>query len=261
MKRSENLPTSKRNQEQKNSRSLKTLSAMCFLLALALAVALVILSLPQVQRQLDELDEWYYQIEQFIASFDKISAVAVILGFFVTKTFIPIIPFSVLFIGSGLVFSSPVAVAVNLLGFAVLVSIKFYWGRRFGGGGAHKLLLRSQSLTQFMDFHGKGNKWMLVILRFIPFIPVGTVSRAYGATDMNYIPFVSLSVLGFLPRLVAWSAVGTNIRNSFSPNFIIPLIALAVTSGVSLLLLDAMLKLIRKDVNDNDKDVKKNEKN
>lgn len=246
------MPISKLNKKQKRSRIFRTLSLLCFLLAFVLAVALVVLSLPQVQRRLAELDEFFYGIEQFIASFDKFAAVAVILALFVVKTFIPIIPFSVLFIGSGLVFSSPIAIAVNALGFAVLVSIKFWWGRCFGGGGAHKLLLRSQSLANFMDFHGKGNKWMLVILRFVPFMPVGSVSRAYGATDMKFVPFVLLSVLGFLPRLVSWSAVGTNIRSSFSPTFVVPLIVLSLTSGVSILMLDTLIKLIRKDVDDKD---------
>ena len=124
-----------------------------------------------------------------------------ILLLFLLKTLVPLIPFSVLFIGSGLVFSAPVAASINLAGYALLVAVKFLWGRRFGGGRAYKLVLRSRRVTKFLDFNGGGNKWMLVLLRFVPFIPVGTVSVAYGGTDISLALYVLLSVLGFLSKI------------------------------------------------------------
>ena len=151
-----------------------------------------------------------------------------------------------LFIGTGLVFSPPIAVAVNVVGFSMLIGIKFLWGREFGGGGFHKLLLKSDTLSKFMDFHGKGNKWMLVVLRFVP-VAVGTVSQAYGATDMKFVPFIVLSVIGFLPRLISWSIIGCNVFDPFTPSFLIPIIILLIISGISLLLLDILFKSIRKD--------------
>lgn len=250
MKRSEALAFSDMNKEQKRSLVLKRLSVCCFILAVALLAVSFLVTLPGVQKQLADINAWFYQIEMFIARFDKLAAVAVIIFFFFIKCFIPVIPFSVLFIGSGLVFSVPVAATVNIMGFALLVSLKFLWGRRFGGGGAHKLILRSRSVTDFMGFDGKGNEWMLVILSFIPFIPVGTVSRAYGATNMRLLPFVILSVLGFLPRLISWSVLGCNITDPFTPGFMAPIIILAIISGLSLLLLDAIFKFTRKEVND-----------
>lgn len=224
----------------KCSRNLRRLSVLCFILAAVLFIAAVLLSLPEVQRRLAYINDLFLSVEMFIARFDKLAAVAVILLLFAFKSFISVIPFSVLFIGSGLVFSAPAAVAVNAIGFALLVSIKFWWGKKFGGGGTHKLLLKSEVISKFMKFHGDGNKWMLVILRFIPFIPVGSVSRMYGATDMKYGPYVTLSVLGFLPRLIAWSVVGTNITAPVTPGFLVPVAVLFVISGISLLLLDAL---------------------
>lgn len=237
------------SKEQKRSFALKRLSVCCFILAVALVVVSFVTALPQVQKQLADINAWFYEIEMFIARFDKLMAVAVILFFFFFKTIVPVIPFSVLFIGSGLVLPVPVAATVNIMGFALLVSIKFLWGRRFGGGSAHKLILRSRSVTDFMRFNGKGNEWMLVVLSFIPFVPVGTVSRAYGATDMRLLPFVLLSALGFLPRLISWSVLGCNITDPFTPGFMAPIIILAIISGLSLLLFDAILKFSRKEVN------------
>ena len=234
-------------QEEKKSRNLRRLSVVCFVGAVMAIVLMLLLPLPQIRQQLTEINNWFTNIELFIARFDKFAAIAVILFFFLVKTLVGFIPFSVLFIGTGLVFSPPVAVVVNVIGFSMLISIKFFWGRKFGGGGFHKLLLKSESLSDFMDFHGKGNKWMLVALRFVPVALVGTVSRAYGATDMSVIPFVILSVLGFLPRLITWSIIGCNVFDPFTPAFLTPIAILLIISGISLLLLDILFKLIRKD--------------
>lgn len=235
------------SKDEKRSKILRRLSIGCFVGAVILVFVMLLVSVPQIQRQLAEVNAWFTRIEMFIAQYDKFAAVGVILFFFFIKTIIGFIPFSVLFIGTGLVFSPPIAVAINVIGYSMLIGIKFLWGRKFGGGGLHKLLLKSESLTDFMDFHGKGNKWMLVVLRFVPVAPVGTVSRAYGATDMRIIPFIILSVIGFLPRLITWSIIGCNVFDPFTPSFLIPIIILMIISGISLLLLDILFKLIRKD--------------
>ncbi len=235
------------SKDEKRSKILRRLSIGCFVGAVILVFVMLLVSVPQIQRQLAEVNAWFTRIEMFIAQYDKFAAVGVILFFFFIKTIIGFIPFSVLFIGTGLVFSPPIAVAINVIGYSMLIGIKFLWGRKFGGGGLHKLLLKSESLTDFMDFHGKGNKWMLVVLRFVPVAPVGTVSRAYGATDMRIVPFIILSVIGFLPRLITWSIIGCNVFDPFTPSFLIPIIILMIISGISLLLLDILFKLIRKD--------------
>ena len=234
-------------QDEKRSRNLRRLSVGCFVGAFIAVFIMFLLTLPQFQRQINEINNIFTGIELYIAEFDKLTAFAVIMFFFMFKMTFGCIPFSVLFIGTGLVFSPPIAVAVNVIGFSMLIGIKFLWGRKFGGGGLHKLLLKSESLSDFMDFHGKGNKWMLVALRFVPVAPVGTVSRAYGATDMKLISYIILSVIGFLPRLISWSIIGCNVFDPFTPAFLTPIAILLVISGVSLLLLDILFKLIRKD--------------
>ena len=234
-------------QDEKRSKILRRLSIGCFVGAFFAVIVIMLIPLPQFQKQLAEINAWFTNIELFIAKFDKLAAVVVILLFFFVKTLVGFIPFSVLFIGTGLVFSPSIAVAINVIGFGMLIGIKFLWGRKFGGGRFHKLLLKSESLSDFMDFHGKGNKWMLVVLRFVPVAPVGTVSRAYGATDMKIIPFVVLSVVGFLPRLISWSIIGCNVFDPFTPAFLTPIAILLVISGISILLLDILFKLIRKD--------------
>lgn len=225
------------NKKVKRDKYLKRSSIACFCGAVVLIVLTFIFTLPEFQKSLQDLNAWFERVEFFIAQYNKLAAFCMIITLFIFKSVVPIIPFSVLFISSGMVFSAPVAVGINALGFALLVVIKFLWGKKYGGGNAHKIMSKSKSVTDFMDFKGDGNKWMLVVLRFIPFVPVSTVSRAYGATEMKIAPFVGLSLVGFLPRLALWSFVGTSIFNPFSVTFMAPFIILLIISGISLQIL------------------------
>lgn len=241
MQRSELLKAVKVNKVAKRKATIKRSSTVCFCVAVALVIITYVMTLPEVKRSLQDMYAWFERIENYIAGYDKLAAFGLVMALFAVKSVMAFIPFSVLFISSGMVFSAPVAMGVSVLGFALLISVKFLWGKKFGGGNAHKLAVKSKSITRFMDLKGKGNKWMLVVLRFVPFVPVGTVSRAYGATEMKYLPFVGLSVLGFLPRVVLWSFVGSNIFDPFTPTFMAPIIVLLIISGISLLIWDAVL--------------------
>lgn len=233
------------HRSQKNPYAvLKWVSYLCFAVAGILAAATVIMAVPHVRQGLNSLNEWFLEVESIIGELNKAAAFGVILLSFVFKAFIPFLPFNVLFIASGLVFPPAVAWVINIAGFAVLVDIKFMWGKKRGGGGAHRFLIKYSTIKSFMKLGGDGNKLMLAVLRFIPFVPVGTVSRIYGATDMKIIEFTFFSILGYLPRLVLWSQVGSNFTNPFTFAFTAPIIVLLIISGLALLLLNKLLSLV-----------------
>lgn len=231
----------KLTKEQRTRRYLRWSAYVCFGIAVALVVVTYALTIPAIQKSLQHINAWFTTVELFIARYESLSAFFLIIGLFLIKSFIPIIPFSVLFIGSGMVFNEITSFLINVLGFCVLCSVKFAIGKKKGGGGVHKLANRSRTIYRFMDFGGKGNKWMLALMRFMPVIPVNTVSRAYGGTAMKYYKFLGYSLIGFLPRLVLWSVIGFNIFDPFTPGFVIPVSILLIISGISLLLLNVLL--------------------
>jgi uncharacterized membrane protein YdjX (TVP38/TMEM64 family) len=236
----------KRTKEEKRSLILKIISIVCFSVALFLVGLTYFVTLPAVQSRILEIQDIFNRIELFIASLNKLGAFFTILTLFLIKSVIPFLPLSVLFISTGLVFPAPLAAAINILGFMILVTAKYAWGQKFGGGSAHKVLVKSEVVYDFMDLGGKGNWWMLVILRFVPFIPINTVSRIYGATSMDPLLYCLFSVLGFLPRIITWSIIGVNITDPFSVKFMAPIIILLVISGISVLVLRTMLNHIDK---------------
>ena len=240
------MKSAKLTKEQKQRRAMRWSAYAFFGVALALMIITYGLTIPQVQKSLAHIDAWFVSLENFIATYESFTAFFLIIFLFLFKSFVPIIPFSVLFIASGMVFSETTAFAINVLGVAVLFISKFLWGKKKGGGGAHKLANYSKTVYRFMDFGGKGNKWMLALMRFVPFFPTNTVSRAYGGTEMKIEPYLCYSMLGFLPRLVLWSVISFNIFDPFTVQFMAPIIILLIISGISLLLLNVLLE--RKDV-------------
>lgn len=233
--------------ERRRGAVLRWASAISFILALALALLTFFMMLPQVQQSLDRLDSFFLSVEMFIARFDKLAAFGVVMLLFATKSFVSVIPFSVLFVGTGLVFPVPAAVLINALGYALFANIKFSWSRKFGGGKAYDVMMRFSLVKKFMALEGKGNGWTLLLLNSVPCVPLGTLCRAYGATEMDRRVFTGLAVAGFLPRLVSWSIVGRNMTQPFTVGFTMPIIFLLIISGASLLLLDTIFKLIRKE--------------
>lgn len=236
----------KLTKEQKLRRTVRWSAHGCFIAGVSLAVIMYILTIPQVQKSLESIELWFVTLELFIAQYESFVAFLLLMFLFLFKSFVPVIPFSVLFIASGMVFDETVAFIINTLGFILLCTVKFYWGKERGGGKAHKLANRSQRIYKFMDFGGKGNKWMLAFMRFVPLFPVNTVSRVYGATDMKIGRYLVFSLIGFLPRLVLWSVIGFNIFDPFTVQFMTPIIILLVISGISLLILNDILE--RKEV-------------
>ncbi len=227
--------------------SLRWLALFCLILAAVLAFVTYLMTLPEVQQSLADVDAWFAQFEQFVGGLNKPAAFAVILLSFVLKGFLPVIPFSVLLVASGLVFPMYIAAILNALGFLLFANFKFEWGKRFGGGGAHKLVMKSTGLTEFMAINGGGNNWMLPLLSFIPFVPLGAVYRTYGTTQMRHRRFSVLALIGYLPRLISWSVVGRNMTNPFTVAFTAPIIVLLLLSGLSLLIVDLILNLVKKD--------------
>ncbi len=225
----------------KKRKALKIAAIVCFSVAVALVVITYAFTLPAVQKSLLDINDWFTRIELYVASFNRWTALFIIIALFLCRSLLPVLPFSVIFISCGMVFPTPVAVVINVLGLMLMCSIKFYWGDKRGGGKAHKLAGKSRRVTEFMDLKGHGNKWMLTLMCFMPFFPVGTVSRVYGATEMKLRTFLKYSLLGFLPRVLMWSYIGVNIFNPFTPEFMAPFIVLFIISGISLLLLDALL--------------------
>ena len=187
------------------------------------------------------------EFEIFVASLpNKWLVLVAVLLLFCAKAFLPI-PIPTICLISGIVFPSQVSFIINVVGVSILLTIKFFWGKRFGPGAVSKLYKKNESITNVLESkEGRGNPWLLFGLRIVPYAPLNMVSQIYGSMNCEYDLFMIISLLGFLPKLLSYTLIGQNVFNPFSLAFILPIVILFMISGLSLIGFNLILERIQK---------------
>ena len=219
------------------------------LILLSLAVAVLLFSL-----QYDELWHWYAvtrqnleRLEEYILHINITwQFLFAVMLLFAVKSFFPIYPTSTVCFLSGIVLPMYYAIPVNVIGFVVLVTIRYYWGKKFGAGGAWRLISKTDVLRRVIQQDGKGNPALLIALRLIPAMPINSISGIYGSFEFGYWKFVLLSVIGFMPKLISFTLVGRNLYDPLSPGFLVPIMILMFLSGISLLSVNGIWTSVEK---------------
>ncbi len=88
-------------------------------------------------------------------------------------------------------------------------------------------------LKQWVMFRGSGNPYILVVSRLVPSIPLGMISKLYGSMNYDFIYYLVLSVLGFMPRLYIYTRIGSVLYNPFSKEFIVLIMIIVAFTGIT----------------------------
>lgn len=189
--------------------------------------------------QIEELSLWYEtwqkQLllleERVIAIENRWLIVGAVMALFTLKSFFPPITIPAICFISGMVLPWYFALIVNILGMALLMTIRYLWGRQFGGGRAIRLLRKNDIIRRIFEKKGTGNPYTLFIFRLIPCFPVNSISRLYGAMKFDFRKYIVISLLGFMFKLLSYTIIGQNVYNPLSPSFLLPMIILFALSG------------------------------
>lgn len=199
---------------------------------------------------------WYTVIRRELAELEtqislldnKWLFVIVLFLLFAVKSVIPIYPTPTVCFLTGAMLPMYVSVPVNVVGFCILLSIRYYAGQRFGAGKAWELIRKNERLRRLIEQDGKGNSSLLIILRLLPLMPVNTISGVYGSLDFGMKQFLLLSVIGYMPKIISFTFIGRNVYDPLSPEFIVPIMIFAFASGISLIFVNGMWRSIEKNV-------------
>ncbi|MDR1734584.1 MAG: VTT domain-containing protein [Oscillospiraceae bacterium] len=181
-------------------------------------------------------------VEGYIFDIKNIWLVMLALLFiYFLNALVPFLPLPVLCLVSAATLPLYFSFTVNILGVAVRVSSTYLWGKRLGGGSVHKLVSRFDYINGVLERDGRGNPWLLFLFRLVPSFPINSVSRIYGALGFDYIDYLLISVLGFLPKLIMYVFVGAHAFKPFSGSFLVPLIIVFTLSGLSVIGMNMIL--------------------
>ena len=224
--------------------------AMSFAAFICLLISLILIILLRLF-QIESVIEWYDKYTQTLDSFEKWMqangatwySVMIILANFVLKAIIPWFPISCICVASGVMFKWYYAIAINICGLTILFTIKYFWGKRLGGGNAEKILSKYDRAHKFIDNSKLGSTVVLFFLRLCPSLPINSVSQLYGTTDIGYVKYILVSLLGFSYKLFSYTLIGRSVFDPMSAKFVVPLILLFFFSGIVLLALNGVIVL------------------
>ena len=232
----------------------KALLNACGTILLILSIALFVVALlfrdPFFLAHYEDVMRRLAEFEYAVATLPyKWQILAAVFAIFLLKSIVPIpIPISAVCLISGMALPMPMAIFVNMCGFFILATVKYFWGKHLGGGWVHKFLLRNEDLKKVLNADHKINAVLLFVFRLVPSFPVSTISKLYGAMHYDYGRFLLLSTLGYLPKLISYSVIGKNVYNPFSMAFMLPICLTLLLSGMAMFAINGILQFVNKTI-------------
>lgn len=158
-----------------------------------------------------------------------LAAVLTVLGVYVLKGLVFVIPASLFYISVGMAFEPLMAVAVNLAGILLEVTVSYVFGRFLGGAYITKLLQSKKGGQRILEMQNKRSGAASVfVMRLLPVFPIDFVSLFLGGSKYPFVKYLLLSVAGIAPRVALFTLLGDTIYDYIPMRLIITLIVIAV---------------------------------
>ncbi len=207
--------------------------------ALKAAVALVIFAVAVINYdKLKNID--VRAIVETSSSFA--AAVGAILGVYLVKSVLFVIPASLIYIAVGMAFTPWQAVAINFAGIVLEVVVTYLLGLFLGGEYVNNLLKKSKGGQKILDLQFNNRFLVLFSIRFLPVFPIDFVSLFWGASKCNFLKYFAASILGIMPRVILFTILGDGIYDYIPIHLIVKGIIIAIPIGVVVFLVRYFVK-------------------
>ena len=179
--------------------------------------------------------------------------IAVILCVYTVKALLFVVPASLIYVAVGAILPTWLAVAVNLVGIFIEVTVTYALGRFLGKDAVYKLLSKNEKGKKLLE-KAPGNKaGVILTVRALPVFPIDLLSLFYGASGCPYLKYAALSVLGISPRVILFTIIGDKAFAWIPTDKIILAVIICIPIGVA-------VYLVKKFVLDPKKAAKKTQK-
>ena len=156
-----------------------------------------------------------------LASANTLYAVIIMFALFAIKGATVFIYGGILFAAVGIIFPLPLAIAVNIVGIAIMTSVPYFIGKKSGAKLAEKLMKKYPKLESVLNM-GNSNGFLTVLtVRLIGILPSDIVGMYFGVSGVSYVSHLCGSVAGLLPTALSFTVMGASASDIRSPAFII----------------------------------------
>jgi len=141
-------------------------------------------------------------------------AIAAMLILYCLKSLIVVIPISVLYISTGILFPPVPALIIAFVGVACSLSIGYLYGKKLGEEKVQEVIGRHKKIDAFLSEHRSRLKYMCFISRLSP-IPFDLFSMFSGAMNISFGKYLFFSLLGISAKMVPLVLAGSTIISVF----------------------------------------------
>lgn len=173
-------------------------------------------------------------------------AVLIMLGLFLLKSVTFVIYDNIPYAASGILFSLPAAILLNVIGSTIMATIPFFMGRKAGMGLLTALTEKHPKLVVLREVPQKNEVLSCVIIRLLGILPGDLVSMYFGASGVRYSSYLTGTLIGLFPSIVIFSVIGMSVNDITSPAFWISVTAEIVLVLVSFIIILRLRKKSKK---------------
>ena len=175
---------------------------------------------------------------------DSILAAIVILFLYALKSLTVVFPLAILYLASGIIFPTWIAILINILGLAITFTIPYWIGRHFGDEAIEEIYTRFPKVKEVTKYQNSNAFFACFITRIVGFLPGDIVSIYFGACNTNFPVYLLGGISGCLLSIITTTILGEKLNNPFTKEFfVVLLIRIIVIIGA--ILLNRKLKLTK----------------
>lgn len=161
-------------------------------------------------------------------------AVAVLFLFFALKSLTVILPLSVLYLASGILFSPFRALFVSTGGLAITLTIPYLIGYFSGKKVVQSIQERYPKTQKIMEYQKENTFFACFITRIVGVLPGDIVSLYFGACNTRYDIYLIAGIAGSLLSIITTTILGEKISHPFSIGFFVVLLCRVLVSSGSI---------------------------
>lgn len=161
-------------------------------------------------------------------------AMAVLFLFFALKSLTVILPLSVLYLASGILFSPFRALFVSTGGLAITLTIPYLIGYFSGKKVVQSIQERYPKTQKIMEYQKENTFFACFITRIVGVLPGDIVSLYFGACNTRYDIYLIAGIAGSLLSIVTTTILGEKISHPFSIGFFVVLLCRVLVSAGSI---------------------------
>lgn len=158
------------------------------------------------------------EILEFTPS-NPVLAAIVMLALFALKSISIVLYSGILYAVDGILFPLPAAIAVNILGTVVMVTIPYLLGKKTGAKAVDKITARYPKAAHLREMRQENDFFFVLLVRLIGRLPSDVVSMYMGAVNVDYKKYLLGCVIGMLPSTITFPIMGMNLTDVHSREF------------------------------------------